>query len=185
MQYINYDYKKGQPQSLYLNEAGLYTLMIRSRMKAAEQFSDWITHEVLPSIRKYGPYKLKKELEEKFDGMVEKINFLEKENKKVKQENKKMENDLKKEKYPTGALVYAIDYSTEDEEIYRIGMTRNMKTRKRVHDTHNLHNHKVVVLMETTCPIKLESCIRSMLYDYRYKNKKDFYICNIKKIKRI
>lgn len=37
--------------------------------------------------------------------------------------------------------------------------------------------------METTCPVKLESCIRSMLYDYRYRDNKDFFICSISKIK--
>ena len=57
---INYDNKKGHPQTLFLNESGLYSLMIRSRMPNAITFTNWITHEVLPSIRKYGSYKLKK-----------------------------------------------------------------------------------------------------------------------------
>ena len=31
--------------------------------------------------------------------------------------------------------------------------------------------------------MKLELCVRSMLYNFRYKNKKDFYICDLKIIK--
>lgn len=112
--------------------------MLRSRMKAAEQFTDWVTHDVLPSIRKYGSYKIKKESEKKLAAIMQKMNFLEKENKKINEENKKvhhhnnkLKNDLKKEKYPSGGLVYAIDHSTKDEEAYRLGMTHNMKTRKK------------------------------------------------------
>lgn len=42
----------------------------------------------------------------------------------------------------------------------------------------------VVEIIKTQCPLKLESCIRSMLYEYRYKNKKDFFICDLKIIKK-
>jgi len=73
LQYIYYDNKKGHPQSLYLNEAGLYSLILRSKMPKAIQFTDWITHEVLPTIRKYGSYKLKKEYDNKLNDIMEKI----------------------------------------------------------------------------------------------------------------
>ena len=47
-----------------VNEAGLYQLIFKSRKKEARDFKKWITHEVLPSIRKTGKYaipdKLKK-----------------------------------------------------------------------------------------------------------------------------
>lgn len=39
-----------------INESGLYRLVLRSRKPSAEQFSDWVTGEVLPSIRKTGSY---------------------------------------------------------------------------------------------------------------------------------
>jgi anti-repressor protein len=39
-----------------LSEAGLYTLIIKSRKPAAHLFKRWVTHEVIPSIRKYGVY---------------------------------------------------------------------------------------------------------------------------------
>lgn len=101
----------------------------------------------------------------------------------LKKQNKILNNDLKKEKFPMGGVVYVIDYSHDDEEIYRIGMSGNMKTRKRLYNTHTLHNHNIVFIKKTSCPIKLETCLRSLLYDYRYKNKKDFYICSLNKIK--
>ena len=39
-----------------VSEAGLYSLILRSRKAEAKQFKRWITHEVLPTIRKHGGY---------------------------------------------------------------------------------------------------------------------------------
>ena len=39
-----------------VNEPGLYTLVLSSRKPEAKLFKRWITHEVLPSIRKHGAY---------------------------------------------------------------------------------------------------------------------------------
>ncbi|MDH5159885.1 phage antirepressor [Heyndrickxia oleronia] len=39
-----------------INEAGLYALIFRSRKPEAREFKRWITHEVIPSIRKHGAY---------------------------------------------------------------------------------------------------------------------------------
>jgi anti-repressor protein len=43
---------------IIINEAGLYSLIIGSKKKEAKQFKRWITHEVIPSIRKTGSYSL-------------------------------------------------------------------------------------------------------------------------------
>ena len=39
-----------------VNEPGLYTLILGSRKPEAKAFKRWITHEVIPSIRKHGMY---------------------------------------------------------------------------------------------------------------------------------
>lgn len=41
-----------------VNEAGLYALVLGSRKQEARQFKRWVTHEVLPSIRKTGSYSV-------------------------------------------------------------------------------------------------------------------------------
>ena len=43
-----------------VNEYGLYNLILGSRKPEAKQFKRWITHDVLPSIRKHGKYELPK-----------------------------------------------------------------------------------------------------------------------------
>lgn len=44
-----------------INESGLYSLIFRSKMEAAEEFTYWVTSEVLPTLRKTGVYKLKQQ----------------------------------------------------------------------------------------------------------------------------
>ena len=39
-----------------VSEPGLYSLILRSRKPEAKAFKRWVTHEVLPSIRKTGSY---------------------------------------------------------------------------------------------------------------------------------
>ena len=38
--------------TIYINESGLYSLILRSNMDKAKEFKRWVTNEVLPSIRK-------------------------------------------------------------------------------------------------------------------------------------
>lgn len=52
----------GQNRELYIiNESGLYSLIISSKLDSARRFKHWVTKEVLPSIRRNGGYSLKKE----------------------------------------------------------------------------------------------------------------------------
>lgn len=47
-----------------INEYGLYSLVLGSRKREAKQFKRWITHEVIPSIRKHGAYMTPDKIEE-------------------------------------------------------------------------------------------------------------------------
>lgn len=48
---------KGGTQALtYINESNLYKTIFQSRKESAEKFTEWVTSEVLPSIRKNGGY---------------------------------------------------------------------------------------------------------------------------------
>src|SRR5262245_22332079 len=45
-------------QTWFTNEAGVYQLIFRSNKPVAKQFKYWITHEVLPQIRKTGRFSV-------------------------------------------------------------------------------------------------------------------------------
>ena len=46
----------GEQKMVIVSEPGLYSLIVRSRKPEAKAFKRWITHEVIPSIRKTGGY---------------------------------------------------------------------------------------------------------------------------------
>ena len=46
----------GIQPTIFLNESGLYSLILSSKLESARRFKHWVTGEVLPSIRKQGGY---------------------------------------------------------------------------------------------------------------------------------
>jgi mannosyltransferase OCH1-like enzyme len=93
--------------------------------------------------------------------------------------------DMKVEKFPQGAIVYVIeDYDDNENKIYKIGKTDDMNKRIKIYNTHSIHNKIIVHYVEILCPLQLETCLRSMLYKYRIKNRKDFFDCSLLKIKK-
>lgn len=46
----------GQRGGWIINESGLYSLVLSSKLPNAKKFKHWITHEVIPTIRKHGAY---------------------------------------------------------------------------------------------------------------------------------
>ena len=47
---------RGNPNKTIISEPGLYRLVMKSRKPEAKEFQRWVTHEVLPQIRKTGGY---------------------------------------------------------------------------------------------------------------------------------
>lgn len=51
-------YSRGNPNAWIISEPGFYKIAFRSRNPVAKKFTRFVAHEVLPSIRRYGYYKL-------------------------------------------------------------------------------------------------------------------------------
>ena len=47
-----------EQQAIFINESGLYALILSSKLESARRFKHWVTSEVLPSIRKNGGYMI-------------------------------------------------------------------------------------------------------------------------------
>ena len=45
-------------ETIIINESGLYSLILSSKLPSAKRFKRWVTSEVLPSIRKHGAYMM-------------------------------------------------------------------------------------------------------------------------------
>ena len=71
---LELDYKEfGQRGGLLINEYALYDLVFESPLPSAKTFKSWVTHEVLPSIRKTGSYTMPQDQYQELFGQFNKI----------------------------------------------------------------------------------------------------------------
>lgn len=55
---VIHDGTPGNPNVVIINEPGVYSLTFSSQLESAKKFKHWVTHDVLPSIRKQGFYSM-------------------------------------------------------------------------------------------------------------------------------
>ena len=73
----------GTQEMVIINESGLYSLVLSSKLESAKRFKRWITSEVIPQIRKTGSYHIPKTYAEALRALAdetEKIEALKKQN---------------------------------------------------------------------------------------------------------
>ena len=79
--------QNGGKTPLIISESGLYSLTLKSRKPEARDFKHWVTHEVLPSIRKHGAYMTQQTLDKALtspDFLIQLATRLKEEREKVK-----------------------------------------------------------------------------------------------------
>ena len=107
--------KRGRPP-IFINESGFYSLLLSSKLETAKKFKHWVTSQVLPSIRKFGYYKL-------FDNPNNKMFKIENET-----DLHYKVVDLIRKYYPDSILVAGLgeNQDTEDKRLdsYKNGYTR-------------------------------------------------------------
>lgn len=82
----------------FLKEAGVYKLIFKSHKENAERFQDWVTDEVLPSIRKHGAYMTDSTIEKALtspDFLIQLATKLKEEQEKSKDLEDKLEKNSK------------------------------------------------------------------------------------------
>jgi prophage antirepressor-like protein len=162
---------KNHPDTVYINESGLYTFLIKSKKKIAIDFQLWIENEVLPKLKKFGKYEVNKKIKIKLKNLNNKI-------KELKKSNLILKNNMTKNKYPIGEHVYVIF----DDSKYKIGYTKNLKKRLEVYNTGKANKSTFVYYKKTMCANEIELCVKALLNKYIYKSNKEFYNCSLDKI---
>lgn len=165
-----------QHHSIFINEAGLYEMMINSKKEKAKKFKRWITSEVIPTIRKTSKYSLDKSYEEKIKTL----------NKKLSQYKKRigvLENNQKKTKYSNGGYVYIVKPTNVTDDMLKLGKTGNINKRLDTYNTSLPDNMKVIYKIKVDDPTAVEMCVKGHINHLRYRKNKEYYI--IKKNKLI
>lgn len=84
----------GEQKLLYINESNLYKTIFQSRKESAERFTEWVTSEVLPSIRKTGSYNKPMSTAEKIKLLAQGNEELNERVEKVEDKLDSLENDM-------------------------------------------------------------------------------------------
>lgn len=85
----------GQQKTTIISEPGLYKVILRSHKSEAKKFMNWVTHEVLPEIRKTGSYiRTPRTYIQALEALLES----EKEKERLKQEKKELQIELDESK---------------------------------------------------------------------------------------
>jgi prophage antirepressor-like protein len=157
-----------QLKTTYINESGLYSLILRSKLPAAKQFKKWITSELLPKIRKLGQEKYLKLIEEQNKLTLENSKLIEKtlENSKLIEEKNEIlaskNRELNrlhlihkellsfKKRTERNEIVYIVSTSNYARQgIFKIGRTKKeMKFRTSSHNITHIKGDRVEVIRE-------------------------------------
>ena len=60
---LSFEINLGQRGGWLINESGLYSLILSSKLPNAKKFKRWVTSEVLPTIRKTGGYSITEKID--------------------------------------------------------------------------------------------------------------------------
>uniref|UniRef100_A0A6C0DY54 MSV199 domain-containing protein n=1 Tax=viral metagenome TaxID=1070528 RepID=A0A6C0DY54_9ZZZZ len=105
----------------------------------------------------------------------------------IEENNKKikiLENDLRKEKQPSGNICYIFEEIDElNIKYYRLGQSGDLTKRMATHNSSSVHKKVVAFKIKTDNILHYEACLRGSMYNFRYKNNKDYYKIPLEKIK--
>jgi len=171
-----------QPNTIFINEFGMYELILRSRMNKAKKFRKLLTTKILPLIRQFGFYSVDDKNKQKLLQMNEKMRDKMKE---LKDRIKVLENNMKKDKYPTTGVVYAVRPQHVDKKLIKVGKSGNLKTRMQVINNSLPDHADVLYYIETNEIDKLERIIKDVLVGYVYIHRKEYYKISVPKMRII
>lgn len=166
-----------QPHTIYINEPGLYSLILASKMPIAKTFKKWVTTVVIPSIRNTGTYTISEKYKRMYDDLNNKF-------KNVKDENRILKHNQKKHTHKKGALVYILrPIDAKNKKLLKLGHTTNFDKRFKVYNVSVPDDMEVLFEMEVNDSFTVEKCTKLFMQPHQYRDKKEYYECSLKKLR--
>ncbi len=141
-------------KTIFINESGLYSLILGSKKPEAKKFKHWVTSEVLPAIRQYGSYSLSNKLTYSMD---------------------------KLDDYIGHEIVYVINVK---DNVYKFGQTYKVNKRLESHAANLNFNHIVKLYkvpnrtISLACEDKIKTLAKKLKIKSTYNNGLEFFETN-------
>jgi len=141
-------------QTIFINESGLYSLILGSKKQEAKKFKHWVTSEVLPAIRQFGSYSLTNKLSYSID---------------------KLDN------YKGHDIVYVINVKNN---IYKFGQSYKIDKRMKNHQDKLQFNHIVKLYkvdnrtVALACEDKIKKLAKKIKISSNFNNGLEFFETN-------
>lgn len=177
-------YPNSQPHSLFINEYGLYSLLLRCKRKEAKKFFMWVITNVIPDIRKKGIYEANKKQNNEIEKLNKTIEELYHENLVLKNNNNKIKDDKGKYIY----IIKSPDFNPINpnvDDILKIGKTIKYKNRMGVHNSSNKNNVLILYRVKVDDTDVVEQCLKALLKKQMYNRKEHYNISINNAIKTI
>ena len=113
-------------ETIIINESGLYSLILSSKLPTAKKFKRWVTAEVLPTIRKHGSYNTD------YSGLSPQLQYLitlEQKTKALEQKQTELENKLAESEKNRDEIIKATFEFGRIGELQRNEITKAVKKR--------------------------------------------------------
>jgi prophage antirepressor-like protein len=185
----NLTYHSGK--AVYISEAGLYSLIMRSKVPFAEAFQDLVFEVILPSIRKHGKFQMEQRFMEQLRIKEAQLELAEheKELEKVAKEkaerkalriNKFMKQITVKE-HKLEWIYIATTSMYASERIFKIGSTTRLSTRIGGYNTGRPIEDGYYYCWVVKCynAKDVDYCIQKLLVDFKHRETAELY-CGIR-----
>lgn len=183
------EYHEGK--TLYINEAGLYSLIIGSRAPMAKQFRALVCKEILPAIRKHGTYSINKQLESatkqleqlSIENKAKDEQIAEQSEKLVKAERKalrinKMMNRLDTKDRKDEWIYIATSRQYSYDRIFKIGSTERLMKRIGPYNCGRLSSDQIYYAWAKPCykSKDVDQHIQKLLANFKDKERSEMYV---------
>lgn len=183
---IKITYHNGK--NVYINEPGLYSLIIQSKASFAEAFQDLVYEVILPSIRKYGSYHIEQQLVIKNEQLNESMEQLALEKIKVEQATKakdkaelkslrikKFMNNIKIKELKLEWIYIATTDQYAKERLFKIGSTERLMSRIAPYNTGRPKEDDYYYVWAMKCYSckDLDQHIQKLLATFKYDKSND------------
>lgn len=169
-------FRGDEKNAIFINESGLYSLILKSKKEEAKRFKKWVTKEVLPEIRKTGEYRLQKEKDQLAIELKNKDEEIEKLKFKHLQINNFIYNIKIRKKTDKLYIATTLQYSKNNN--FKIGFTKDLKSRLNTYNTGRNSNdlYYYVFHIDVFEAKKLDHLIQVLLADFKDTKNKELYI---------